>query len=126
LTRQCSGITGKGTRCTRHAEGSNGLCWLHDPTRAEDRRRAASKAGKSKPNRELLDIKSRLVQLSEDVLEGAVKRADAAVAGQLLNYVTRVVSVEIKVRETEEMEARLEELEAIIAHQQNQRRSQTW
>ena len=126
MSGQCSGITRQGGRCTRHAEGPNGLCWLHDPTRAEDRRRAASKVGKSKPNRELLDIKSRLVQLSEDVLEGAVKRADAAVAGQLLNYVTRVVSVEIKVRETEEMEARLEELETIIAHQQNQRRSQTW
>jgi hypothetical protein len=40
-----------------------------------------------------------------------VDRADAAVAGQLYNTLIRAVSVEMKVREQQEFEQRLEELE---------------
>jgi hypothetical protein len=35
-------------------------CQHHDPARAEEQRRAASRAGKSKPSRELLGIKAQL------------------------------------------------------------------
>jgi hypothetical protein len=45
------------------------------------------------------------------VLAGRVDRADAAVAGQLLGTVIRAVSVELKVKEAEDFERRLEELE---------------
>jgi hypothetical protein len=45
------------------------------------------------------------------VLAGSVDRQDAAVVGQLLNTVIRVVSVELKVREQLELEERLEALE---------------
>lgn len=79
-------------------------------TRSEERRRAASKAGKSKPSRELIQIKQRLSDLVDDVLDGRVDRADAAVVGQLLNTVLRTVGVEIKVREQTELEERLREL----------------
>jgi len=48
------------------------------------------------------------------VLEGNVDRADAAVAGQLLNTVIRAVSVEMKVREQEELVERLEALESAL------------
>jgi hypothetical protein len=115
LSRQCSGITRDGARCTRSVEGPNGLCWLHDPTREQDRRRAASKAGRSKPSRELQGIKQRLSQLADDVLEGTVDKGRAAVAGQLLNYYLRAVAVETKVREVEELEARVSELEKIAS-----------
>src|SRR5215212_7619112 len=114
LIRQCSGITRDGTRCARSAEGPNGLCWLHDPTRSADRKRAASKAGKSKPSKELQSIKRRLSDLANEVLEGKADRADAAVAGQLLNYVIRAVATELKVREQLELEERLEEIEAAL------------
>src|SRR5215212_1621247 len=39
---------------------------LHDPAHADKRRRAASKAGKSKPSRELAGIKQRFSDLAED------------------------------------------------------------
>jgi hypothetical protein len=114
LNRQCSGITGKGTRCTRSVEGPNGLCWLHDPTRSEDRKRAASKGGKARPNRELQNIKDRLSTLAEGVLEGTVDKGKAAVAGQVLNTYIRAVSVELKVREQEELAHEIEELRGAL------------
>jgi hypothetical protein len=94
---------------------------LHDPTRSEERRRAASRAGKAKPNREIADIKARLSDLAEDVLAGEVDRANAAVAGQLLNTYIRAVSVELKVREQQELIERLVELETLVQHQREQR-----
>ena len=122
MDRQCGGITREGTRCTRSAAGPNGLCWLHDPTRSEDRRRAASKGGRSKPNRELSDLKTRLSDLADDVLKGRVDRSDAAVAGQLLNTVIRAVGVELKVREQLDLIERLEELESLLERQNKEGR----
>ena len=87
---------------------------LHDPAHADKRRRAASKAGKSKPSRELAGIKQRFSDLAEDVLAGTVDRGDAAVVGQLLNTYLRAVSVELKAREQLELVERLESLEEAL------------
>jgi hypothetical protein len=99
LAMRCSGITRSGTRCERSADGPNGLCWLHDPANAEKRRRLASQAGRAKPGRakpgrELSEIKQRLSDLADDVLEGNVERGTGAVASQILNVYLRAVSVE--------------------------------
>jgi hypothetical protein len=127
LNGQCSGRTREGTRCTRSVEGPNGLCWLHDPTRAEDRRRAAGKAGRSKPNRELQDIKTRLSELADDVLEGTVDKGKAAVCGQLYNTLLRAIGTELKIREQEVLLERVEELEEILERQNEYRnRGQAW
>jgi len=88
---------------------------LHDPSRSEERKRAASKAGKSKPNKEIQSIKARLEDLADDVLAGKVDKGAAAVAGQLYNTYLRAVSVELKVREQLELIERLEALEQ-VAH----------
>jgi len=56
-------------------------------------------------------VKHRLHDLVEDVLEGAVDRSDAAVAGQLLNAYIRATSVELKAKEQLELIERLEALE---------------
>ncbi len=114
MAARCSGITRSGSRCQRSAEGPHGLCWAHDPTNADQRRRLASKAGKSKPDRELANIKARLSDLADDVLEGRQDRQDAAVVGQLLNTVIRAVSVELKAREQLELIERLEMLEEAL------------
>jgi hypothetical protein len=45
---------------------------------------------------------------------GTHDRADAAVAGQLLNYMIRAVGMELKVKEATELEERLEQLEALL------------
>ena len=60
-------------------------------------------------------MKHRLHDLVEDVLEGAVDRSDAAVAGQLLNAYIRATSVELKAKEQEEIIERIEALEATQA-----------
>jgi hypothetical protein len=92
-------------------------CYQHDPERAEERRRNASRAGKSSPSRELVGIKRRLSELAEDVLEGSVERGDGAVVSQILNVYLRALSVELKVKEVTELEERLEELEASLDRQ---------
>jgi hypothetical protein len=81
------------------------------PARKEERRRNASRAGRSKPNREVAEIKDRLQELTEEVLSGAVATAPYAVANQLINTRLRAIELERKVKETEELEARIEELE---------------
>jgi hypothetical protein len=123
LTRQCSGIKRDGGRCTAVVNGSLEYCYQHDPERAEERRRNASRAGKSSPSRELAGIKRRLSELAQDVLEGSVKRGDGAIVSQIVNVYLRALSVELKVREQEELLERVEELELLMEqHKQRERR----
>ena len=118
----CSGITRSGSRCTVSVSGPQEFCHLHDPTRAEERKRAASKAGRSKPSRELIDIKQRLSDLADDVLEGKVKRGDGAVVSQILNVYLRAISVEMKAKEQQDFEVRIGELEQLLEKQGGGRR----
>ena len=108
---KCSGSKPDGSPCQRIVSPSQTYCPAHDPSRAEQRRRAASKAARSKPNHEVAAIKQNLKALADDVLEGRVPRADAAVVGQIYNTVLRTLEVERKIREQEELIERLEELE---------------
>jgi len=84
---------------------------LHDPGRSEDRSRAASRAGRSKPSRELSGLKAQLRELTQDVLAGDLETGRAAVANQLINTRLRAIEAERKIKETEELEARIEALE---------------
>ncbi len=109
---RCSGIKRDGGRCAAIVNGS--YCYQHDPARAGERSRNASKAGKSKPDRELANIKARLSDLANDVLEGRQDKGVAAVASQVLNVYLRAVSVELKAREQLELVERLEALEEAL------------
>ena len=114
----CSGIKADGGRCRAQAMGASEWCIGHDPDQVEARRRRASKGGKrggrGRPQAELSDVKRRLSDLVDDVLEGRKDRGDAAVAGQLLNTYIRAVGVELKVREQLEVVERLEALEEAL------------
>jgi hypothetical protein len=122
LAVRCAGTKRDGSPCTATVEPPHRFCWWHDPANADKRRRAASKAGKSKPSRELAGIKQRLSDLAEDVLAGEVDRAVAAVASQVLNVYLRAVSMELKIREQQEITERLEELETLLEHRKGKRR----
>jgi hypothetical protein len=111
LTIQCTAVKRNTERCTLPANGPQGLCWAHDPANAEKRRRGASRGGKAKANRELPSIKARLEDLTEQVLSGELPTGPAAVANQLINTRLRAIELERKIKETEELEARLEALE---------------
>ncbi len=114
----CSGITGSGDRCRAIAITGSDWCHAHHPDRADARRRSASKGGRrggrGRPVGELGSIKKKLEDLADDVLAGSVDRSDAAVISQIYNVVLRAISTSLKAREQEELEARIEELEALL------------
>src|SRR5215203_1950984 len=114
---RCSATKRNGERCRVSVEPGVELCWAHDPRNASQRKRITSKAGKSKPSRELIGIKERLSTLAEDVLRGDVEKGDAAVCSQLYNVLLRAIGMELKVKELEELEAKLEEMEKALERQ---------
>jgi hypothetical protein len=124
----CPGIKRSGGRCTVGVKPGETWCYNHDPARAEERKRAASRAGKSKPSRELAGIKGLLADLTGRVLGGEdvepLETGRAAVANQLINTRLRAVELERKLKETEEFEERLEALEQ--AAEGNDRGGRRW
>jgi hypothetical protein len=85
----------------------------------------AAKGGKSKPSRELREIKDLCKDLTERVLSGDVLPGVGAVANQLINTRLRAIEQERKNRETEELEERLEGLEEALERKKEGRRT-TW
>jgi hypothetical protein len=111
---RCVGSKPDGGQCTRIVGDSNSYCYAHDPNRAEERRRHAKRGGRGKltePMKELRGLKKQLEDLAEDVLEGRVERGDAVVVNQILNTRARLIELERKIKETEELEERIEALE---------------
>jgi len=109
---KCLAITRGGQPCRGSVRPGNDYCPAHDPTRAQARKRSASKAGKAKnPRSELGQAKRRIKDLVEDVIEGNIDRGKASIAFQGLGVLCRFIEVERKIKEQEELEARLEALE---------------
>jgi hypothetical protein len=111
---QCAGIKRDSGRCTVVVGPGATHCYAHDPGRAEERKRNASRGGKSKGNSEIADLKAQLRKLAADVLSGDVGRSEAAVVNQILNTRARIIDLERKIREQEELEMRLEALEDVL------------
>ena len=110
----CRATKANGEPCRAPAKGPHGYCWAHDPANAERRSRMASKAARSKPNREIPAIKALLEDLTERVLSGDLETSRAAVANQLVNTRLRAIEQERKMRELEELAERLEALEGVL------------
>jgi hypothetical protein len=113
LNSQCRATKPDGSRCTLSATGQHGLCWAHAPENAAQRRRTASRGGKSKGNQRLAKLDKQLEDLAADTLEDKVERGMAAVVNQIINTRARLIELERKIREQEELEGRLEALEAL-------------
>jgi hypothetical protein len=112
---QCAGIKRDGGRCTVIVAPSESYCYHHAPGRAEERKRNASRGGRSKGGgSEISDLKAQLRRLAENVLAGEVGRGDAAVVNQILNTRARLIELERKIREQDELEERLEALEGVL------------
>ncbi len=106
----CAGIKRDGGRCTLPAQASSGMCWLHDPARAAERHRHASKAARSKGNREVADLKEEIKAVIADVRGGDLDRNDAAVMIQGYRALKDLIALERQVKETDELAAEIEEL----------------
>jgi hypothetical protein len=107
---RCAAITSAGGRCKLDAT-SGSYCWSHDPANAEERRRRARRGGKAKGAGELSEIKRRISEVIDAVLEGSQDRGRAAVAIQGYNALRAVLEQERKIKETEDLEARIQALE---------------
>ena len=120
----CAGIKGDGGQCGAQAIRSEEWCFNHHPDYENARRRRASRGGKrggrGRPQADLSALKDKLIALGEDVLEGSVYRANAAVAGRLWNIAIRAIRTGLKAKEVEELEVRLEELEAVLARRKQE------
>jgi hypothetical protein len=113
LAVRCAGIKRDGGRCTTIVKPPQTHCYQHDPERAEERKRNASRAGKS-GSKEVRDLKRRISDVIDAVLDGSQDRGRAAVAIQGLNALRSVLELERKIREAEELESRLEALEEVL------------
>ena len=111
---QCAGIKRDGGRCAVVVGPGQSHCYAHDPDRARERRRNASRGGKSKGQGELGDLKRQIKDLAAGVLEGTADRGRAAVANQLYNTLIRAIEQERKQRELEQIAERLEALEEVL------------
>jgi len=111
LMPRCAGIKRDGGRCTAIVGPPQTHCYQHDPARAEERKRNASRAGRSAGGREIKDLKGRISDVVDAVLDGSQDRGRAAVAVQGLSALRGVLELERRVRELDEIAERLEELE---------------
>ena len=107
----CRATKANGEPCKAPATEPSGWCWAHAPEHASRRSRMASRAAKSKPSREIRDLKKQLEDLAAGVFDGTIERGDAVVVNQILNTCLRAIEHERKIKETEELEERIEALE---------------
>jgi hypothetical protein len=125
---KCAGITKSGTACKGTPIDDSPYCFVHHPDYVEERRRYGSKGGKrggrGRPVYEVGAIKTLLSDLTENVLSGELETSRAAVANQLINTRLRGIEQERKVKETEDLEARIQALER--ATQGSPNRGRPW
>jgi hypothetical protein len=115
-TKRCSFIKAGGERCKRIATEGYTYCYSHDPERSSERSRNASKAGRIGGNgRSGLDdtaqAKRYVKGLVSQLLSGDLQREIATACFMGLNTLARLVELERRIRETDELEARIEALE---------------
>jgi hypothetical protein len=130
---RCARIKADGERCKGEAMPGAEWCYSHHPDYKEQRRRNASKGGKRGGRgrrgacEEISEIKALLEELTDRVTfeEGTeyLPANHAAVAAQLINTRLRAIELERKIKETVELEERLEALEQA---QQQEGGSKRW
>ena len=110
MNGRCSYIKGNGERCQASATADNGLCWHHDPTNADQRRRLASRAGKSNGGGEIRTLKAEVRDLIAGIKAGDLDRNDAAAMFQGYRVLRDLIELERRSKETDELQREIEEL----------------
>lgn len=106
---RCSGFKPIGEPCERIVGASQSYCYSHDPSRSEERRRAASKAARAKVG-EVGEVKERLREIAAGVLEGSVDTGRGSVCAQLYGVLLRAIETERRIKQTDELTRQVEEL----------------
>lgn len=123
MNRQCPATKRNGESCSGSVPPGKYHCWFHDPANSDKRRRAASRGGRGNRTAVSKDLHKLLEDLTERVISGELEPYPASVAGQLTGVRLRLLEYERKLKETEELEARLEALEAAT---RSQDKRSTW
>lgn len=115
--RPCSFIKAGGERCRGIATSGAEYCYAHDPARADERSRNASKAGRAggngRPGGDVLaQLRQEIRGVIVGVLKGTILTGTGSVLFQGFNVLLRAVEVERKIREQDEVIERIEALEA--------------
>lgn len=124
---QCAFVKAGGERCGATAMGGYSTCYGHRPDLAEERRRNASKGGRSggrgrpRAGEEITWIRRMLKEAVADVSAGKMDRARAAVAIQGLNALRGLLETEYRIKEAQEFEDRIAALEEGLAEQGSRR-----
>jgi hypothetical protein len=113
---RCTAIKASGERCKGRAIEGSEWCWNHHPAHADERRRygarGGQRGGRGRPIAELGTLRDENADIRRRLLEGELLPNVAAVAVQSINTDIRAVGVAMKAREQEELEQRVEALEA--------------
>ena len=110
LNGVCRATKRDGSPCTLPVKGPDGYCWAHSPEHADERRRAASRAGRSRPSREVRDLKADLRELITRVEEGQLSPTRANTMIRAFSVLLDYIKLERGVYLEEELAARLEAL----------------
>ncbi len=111
--RLCVGTTKAGKPCQRPAQGSRDTCIGHDPTKAGERRRTASRGGRGRVNAEVRAIKKLMDSLTTKVLAGSVEPKTTHAVVALQNVKLRAVEVGQKLEEAD-VRREFEELKRVL------------
>ena len=132
----CSATKRNGEPCTLPANGKHGLCWAHDPSTADARRKRASRGGKGKAARRVAGLWDKV----EDVIVGVeAERLTPSQGNTMIKGYTTLIALdrldverseleiaqrrlELDVQERTELVERLEELELTM----EARRDRPW
>ena len=118
----CAGIKRDGGRCTQSVKSGLEYCYNHDPSRVEERKRAASYAGKSKASKAAKHLHDLLEDLTRRVIDGELETSRGAVANQLIGTRIRLLEYERRLKELEGLEERLSRLEQLQRNSSGARR----
>ncbi|MDQ5827839.1 MAG: hypothetical protein M3441_27210 [Chloroflexota bacterium] len=117
---RCAAITKAGERCKLDAT-SGSYCWSHAPENAAQRKAKARRGGKARGASEMAEVKREIRRVIEAVDRGQTERGVGAVLFQGFNTLLKAIETERRIREMEDIEARLEELEREMGHEEYER-----
>lgn len=121
---RCEAITKGGGRCRGTATGGATLCYSHRPDKAEERRRNASRGGRtggrgrSSGLSETAEAKKWIKGLVSRLLKGQVERDVATACFMGLGTLARFIEVERRLIEQQEVIERIEQIEDALEQQQ--------
>ena len=125
----CTATKRNGEPCTLPANGKHGLCWAHDPSTVDARRKRASRGGKGKAARRVAGLWDKV----EDVIVGVeAERLSPSQGNTMIKGYTTLIALdrldverseleiaqrrlELDEQERTEILQRLEELEQLMA-----------